>query len=865
MNASRTPLQGDVTQAIDEAIRAAKAAGIDVDDGPKHVFDADQRPKTSYAFELENLPDAPDVGEIEDALEEIPGVWARIVYPTNTVWITAPDVIDPTQLVKVMARFNVRATMTDSSLRRRVSELRSPEPATTRRGNRGTKGMSGRMRRQHELEAKTIESARVSGFLNDPANTARHTPPDNDLLYTARDLITLKRLAIAIVFGAPVFLTSYFQELQFPGWQWVVLALSIPVVFYAAWPFHRALAGGVRRGLTALDGASSLAILLAFGWSIVLLVATPAGDIGWQAEPKWLAFNHSRLADGELFLDVACGMTILLLAGRIWTMRARPSLLEEMEKRRPEPSSEVRVSVRNRATGAVTEEMMPLAEVNPGDDIILVPGDIIPVDGQVMGGSCVLEPGLVDAREDLNIKVGSKVYSGATIVSGKIKVRVVHTGHLTRMAAIHRWVQEASHRQNRATLLSTKTAAYLIPAAFMLAVADFVLWVLIYQNYNAAMATALAVLASVAPTALALSPAMAIRLGIESSARNGIIIRDGATLRSLENVDTVIFNRVGTLVQPFMTVETVTAARGENADMVLRVAGALAMESNHPSSQALVRAAREARDHDEGGVDIPHWIDVAKNEITRNGDLKARIEIVSRDDDGEEHTQQVEAMLWRPTNLSSLHGRLAAAATNGGTPIVVRWKGKDRGVITLYDPVKDDAAESITRLEDMGIETVMLSRDTYPVARRFADLLGISNVLAGIGHTDKPGAVRAVHTQGATVAMVGDRSVVNTLRVADVGILVGSGDSLETGNELREDISVIVVRDDVSAIPQLIEQARRVCRIIDRNIVYSWVYNISAMVLAVAGLLHPMAATVLMLGSSLFVEARSLSVKKFPS
>lgn len=859
------PCGDHVSRAIDSAVEAARSVGIELnDDRPAH--DLADRPKTSLAFDLRNLPDVTDLGAVENALEELPGVRARLVYSTKTAWVTAPDLMDPSDVIAVMERYGIDAVMTDSSLRRRIvaSHTEERHGAVPRRAMRGTKGMSGRMRRLQAEEARALDSARTAGFLRRQQSNPRLKGADQDVLYTSREMMTVSRLLVALILGIPVIVVSYFQALQFSGWQWVALVMSAPVVVWSAWPFHRALVGGVRRGLTALDGASSLAILVAFTWSIALLVGTPAGDIGWNSEPKWFAFNHSRLSDGELFLDVACGMTILLLAGRIWTMRARPSLLNEMARRRPDPSTQVALSVRNRATGAVGVHHVNLGEVSPGDDIVLHAGEIIPVDGRVIGGSCELEPGLIDAREDMVVKVNSQVFAGSRIVDGQIKVRVEKTGHQTRMAATHRWIQDASQRQHQATMLSTRTASWLIPAAVVIALIDFMAWVALSNNYNAAMATALAILASVAPTALALSPSIAIRLGIESSARNGIMIRDGKTLRKLENLDTVIFNRVGTLVLPEMNVETITAERGENADMVLRVAGALSMESDHPSAQAIVRAAREARDHAEGGDEVPHWIDVTNLEITKEGDFKGRIELFTRDDEGVEHPHQVDALLWRPTNLSSLHGRLAVAATAGGTPIVVRWKGKDRGVITLYDPIKDDAQEAVTRLEDMGLETMMLSRDTYPVARKFADLLGISSVLAGISSNDKPKTVRSVRTQGANVAMVGDHSVESSLEVADVGILVNAGDKLDTSRDMHDKLSVAVVRDDVSAIPQLIEQARRVCTIIDRNIVYSWAYNITAMSLAVAGLLHPMAATVLMLGMSLFVEVRSVSAKKFP-
>lgn len=852
------------SQAIDSALEAARKAGVEIDGSSEHSYLPEERPKVSYSFELDNLVDAPDVGEIEEALASIPGVYARIVHPEKTAWVTAPDRVEPSEIVATIEKFGVQATMTESSLRRRIADLQHPELSAYRRPSRGSAGMSPSARRHHQEELKALEAARDAGFLKNPANQAYRVTPNTDVLYTARNLITPLRLIVALVLSIPIVVVSYFDALQFPGWQWAALVAATPVITWCAWPFHRALLGGFRRGLTALDGASSLAILVAYAWSIVLLVATPAGDIGWNSEPKWLAFEHSTLADGELFLDVACGMTVLLLVGRLWTMRARPSLVEELEKQRVDPAALVKVSSRNRSTGAVTQETMPLAEVNPGDDIFLRTGDVIPVDGSVIGGSAKLDPGVIDAREPMSVKVGTQVWAGSRITSGKIKIRVERTGHGTRTAVIRRWVIDAAAHQNHATFLSTRTASWLIPIAVVVAIVDFIAWVAIFDNYNAAMATALAVLASVAPTALALSPSLAVRLGLEAAARNGIMVRDGGTLRSLDRVDTVIFNRVGTLVEQEMYVETVTAERGEHPDMVLRVAGALSMESDHPLSQALVRAARESRDASKEEKHIPHWIDVSHMETSQDGSFKARIELTVEQPDGEQQLHQVEAMLWRPTNMSKLHGRLASAAASGGTPIVVRWKGKDRGVITLYDPVKADASDAVDRLEEMGLETTMLSRDMYPVSRRFADHLGISTVLAGIAPQDKPGSVRALHTQGATVAMVGDYSVLPTLRAAEVGVLVGTGEKLDIGREATSELSVVVLRDDVTAIPQLIEQARRVCSVIDRNIVYSWAYNLVVMGVAVSGVLHPMAATVLMLGASLFVEARSVSVKKFP-
>ena len=257
-----------------------------------------------------------------------------------------------------------------------------------------------------------------------------------------------------------------------------------------------------------------------------------------------------------------------------------------------------------------------------------------------------------------------------------------------------------------------------------------------------------------------------------------------------------------------------------------------------------------------------------ETQITADGELIGRVELTYGS--GEQATTEtIEATLWRPTNLSQLAGeltnRLAVAATTGGTPVVVRWKGKDRAVITLYDPAKEDAIQAIDRLESLGVETVMLTRDTYPVARRFADFLGISQVLAGLRAPQKPGAVRALHTQGATVAMIGDATVFPVLRVADVGILFAGeefGGATSPGWERGTD--VVLIRNDVMAVPQLVEHARRVNRIANGNVAFAQTYNAVAIVLAAAGVLPPVGATLLMLGSSLLVELNSRRASHFP-
>lgn len=816
-----------VAEAIAQAKQAAHMAGLNTAAGAEespHLRLARRSGGglTTFSLHLEGVKSAAHVRELESALASIDGVSATVIYPTSMAWVTAPDDVAPDEAVSVLAELGVTAELTRSSLQRRAERLEIQH-----RRNR-------LLEHRHSTNPVPLLRQRRRNVSEQQKPT--HQPATNtnaDVLFTPRTLLTPARLITSIVLSVPVLAFSHVESLQ-----WLCLALATPVVVWCAWPFHKAVWAGLRQGMPALDAASSVAVISAYIWSAFMLLV-PAST-------------------GELFLDVACGMTVLLLIGRYLSGRARTSVLRAGLPTEGLLKNVVVVRKDPRSAKPV-KTSIPIQEIRVGDDIIVPTNTVIPADGQVVGGAATVEPGLIGGgREEIAVKVNSQVYAGGINRGGPLKIRVQRTGSRTRLAAMKRWVVDASRHENRTAQLATHTASMLVPAALGLAAIDFALWWLISGNINMAFATALAVLAGVAPVALALSTSLAMRLGIEKCARRGVLVRNGDTIRELDTIDTVIFNRVGTLFKGEMTVETVTAAVGENPELVLRVAGALAMESEHPVARALVRAAREARDAGTGGDEVPHWIDVSHAHLTEDGSFTGHMEIPVKNSSGDIELRPVDAVLWRPRDLSDLEGKLATAATSGGTPIVVSWKNKARGVITLHDVVKEDAVDAVAGLEKMGVETVMLSRDTYPVARRFADNLGVSKVLAGIAPSKKEIAVRSVHARGANVALVGDASVLSCLRVADVGVLMGSPDSLGV-----EEADVVVLREDVSALPELFVLARRVSRLVDRNIFFAWTYNLVAMLLSVAGLLHPMAATVLMIGSSVVIEVRSNQVRRF--
>ncbi|PZP00484.1 MAG: metal-transporting ATPase [Corynebacterium urealyticum] len=857
------PGRGDDIQELDLAIAqartAAEAAGVDVEH-----FDAEEHSNvlstgnglTSYAFHLENLESAAQATSLEYELNAIDGVEAVVVYSANMVWISALDSVRPDEVQRHLEDAGIRGHLTASSLRRRATRLTKQDARIrSRRESARERAIMAARRRKQGAGARRRGESRAG-----------------EVLHTARELVTAWRLIIAVVFGLPVVAMQMIPSLQFDWWQWVCLALSTVVVGWSAWPFHRAMVAGVRRSMSALDGASSLAILLAYGFSVLSLITTSASDPTWRASTVWLARTWSDPSfEGAIFFDVACGVTILLLFGRLLSRRNQIRTRSVLAVLQPPKNEPITVIRKNKSE----KKVISTAEIRRGDDVLLETDMTCPVDGEVISGRGVVDMGPVggvDRKKEL--VVGDRIYAGATNHGQMLKVRAYATGSHTRLAAMGRWFTHAAQDENRMAQITNRSASLLVPWAFAIAVVNFCMWLIFNGSLDAAVATSLSVLAAVGPVALALSAPLALRLGLARAANYGMLLRDSATIHRLSGVDSIIFNRLGTLTRAPMNVVNVTAVHGEHPELVLRVAASLMMESEHAVSKAIVRADRETRDANSGFDTIPVWLETGEVKVNAEGTFvgsidvpvppkgKNYMDVVRRDrhelpaspeltDD--ENVRRVTARVWRPKDLGEVRDpHLASAALSGGSPVVVSWKGKDRGVINVADAFKDDAALAIEELESMGVETLMMSRDMYPVARHLADSIGASTVLAGVVPGKKAKAVRGVHARGHRVAMVGDQDSIGALRVADVGILMGSPSRTDA-----DSADVVLLRDDVMAIPTLINFVRHVRNTVDWNVWLAWAYNAIAITLAVAGVMNPMAATVVMLLSSTMIEWRS--------
>lgn len=829
-----------VTRAIDEAKEAAawlrsRSSTSEGESMHQRLARRTGAGLTSFGLVLEGLDTALAADEAERILRDFPGVSASVVFEPGRAWVTAPDDIPPDLLVAALAEHGIHAYLTRNSLRRRATRL----------------DVAPRRRPAVPAAAQQMAEARVKR-----REAALRAEGSNDVLFTARALVTPTRFLVSLLLSIPVLVLSLYVPWQFDYWQWLCAGLTTVVALWGAWPFHRAMIASMRRRMSALDGASAVAIFFAWAWSMTEIVFGRAGEVGFTTSPTWFAFTYDRSSPAELFLDVACGVTVLLLAGRLFTRYNRVRTGAALSVLRIPADRHVTVVRKSGKAAAPEKRRVPVAELNIGEDVLVPPGQIIPVDGVVVGGASRVDSRVVGGGPTpTEVKVNSRVWAGSMNLDQRLKVRVSRTGSKTRAAAIQRWVRRAIREEDVAHQTAVKSASVLVPWTMLLALVAFGIWWLVSGGPGGAFAVALATLIGIAPVALAMSTSTALRIGILSAADRGLLIRDADAFRSLADADAVMFNRVGTLTAGEMHVLEVQAAEGQNPELVLRVAGALMMESDHPVSTAIVRACRASRDAGSGGGDVPHWIDVNHLAIDADGAFVGQVEVPVLTSDGDSEMRFVEASLWRPRDMTALDEHMAVAAMSGGTPLVISWRGKVRGVITVGEDIKPDAVEAVDELEEMGVDTIMISRDPYPVARRFADRLGISRVYAGIIPSRKPAAVRAVHAGGETVVMVGGSDITRCLQVADVGVLMDA-DAGVADLEIEES-DVVSLRARVRAIPEAIALARDVHRTMGSNITIAWGYNIAVLVLAVIGVLHPLPAALLMVVSSLWIEWRS--------
>jgi heavy metal translocating P-type ATPase len=648
-----------------------------------------------------------------------------------------------------------------------------------------------------------------------------------------------RRLILALVFFVPLsdlsITLSLFPAYRFAGWQWVLVVLAAPVALWAAWPFHRAALKNARHGACSMDTLVSLGVVAACGWSVYAMfhLDRTSGASALQ--------ELAHASGGGIYLEVAAAVTTFLLAGRFYEARARSSAGQAMQKLAAAAAKDVCVLG---ADGV--ERRVPVGMLRRGEVFVVRPGEKIAADGEVLSGESAVDRSMMTGESiPAEAAAGDTVVAGTIALSGRLVIRAVEVGADTQLAHLIALVGRAQADKAAIQRLADRVSGVFVPVVLAAAVVTLAGWLLAGAAAQQAFSAGLAVLIIACPCALGLATPAALVAACGRGAQLGIFIKGHHALESSGLIEVVVFDKTGTITTGQMAVTEAMAAPGTGQAELLRYAGAVEQASEHPIAAAISEAA---------SIRVGP-LPVAESFQALPG-LGARAVV-----DGRQVIVGREKLL-RDQGIDippGLAGQWGSWERDGRTAVLVGWDGRLRGAFAVADTIKPSAQAAVTELRRLGLRPVLLTGDNKATARAVATAVGIDDAIAGVLPADKAAAIKDLQARGNRVAMVGDG--VNdgpALAAADLGMAMGAGTDVAISAA-----DLILLRPDLTVVPDAIALARTARRTIRRNLAWAFGYNVAAVPLAAAGFLNPLIAAAAMTMSSVLVVANSLRLRRF--
>ena len=659
--------------------------------------------------------------------------------------------------------------------------------------------------RQHE-HTSSPEHATPTHAAHAPAETSSHERMRKAehghgaaVDHTGHEQMFRRRFWVCLVLSLPVILYSDMIQMwlrfampAFPGSEWIAPLFAMIVFAYGGIPFLQMAIPELENRQPGMMTLISLAISVAFIYSLAALVLNLGGGFFWELVTlidvmllgHWLEMRSVRQASGAL---------------------------KELAKLMPDQAERVNPD------GEIN--VVPTMQLRTGDLVLVRPGGRVPADGEVVEGeSSVNESMITGESRPVKKQVGSQVIAGTVNGDGSLRVRVTATGEQTALAGIMRLVQQAQASKSRTQVLADRAAGWLFYIAVGIALVTALAWTLAVGFNVEVISRVATVLVIACPHDLGLAIPLVVAITTSLAARRGILIRDRLALENTRNLDIVMFDKTGTLTYGKQGVVDIAAVDGTDRSRALALAAAVEADSEHMIAQGIRQQA--AQEH----VAIPK---VSRFEALKGRGVRAHL-------DGHLLSIGGPNLLGEQTLPDVLQKFTRNAEAKGETVVYLLEDDRPVASFALADVVRPESQRAVQALHRMGIQVAMLTGDSEAVAQAVARELGIDQYFAQVLPEHKDTKVTELQKEGKRVAMVGDGiNDAPALARADVGIAIGSGT-----NVAIESAGIILVQSNPLDVPGLIALSRASYRKMIENLVWATGYNVVALPLA-AGILAP--------------------------
>jgi heavy metal translocating P-type ATPase len=636
---------------------------------------------------------------------------------------------------------------------------------------------------------------------------------------------TLIQLIVAFAFGMqvmllyivqlyPLYAAGEFDTDQVRRLQYLVWLLATPVLFIGGYSILRGAWRALRARTATMDTLVALGTLSAYSYSVYITL----------------------VGGGEVYFDSVVMITMFIMLGRylesMGGSRARKDIRELLQ---------LQPDLARRQENGRWQEV-PVARLQVGDTILVRPGERIPADAEIVGGSGALDEAMLTGESHpVDKSAGDLIFAGTILLDAALTAVVKRPPGETRLAQITHLVEHTLAEKPPIQRLADRASAYFAVGILIAALLTLAGWLLTGHALNEALLTAVAVLVVACPCALGLATPLAIAVTLGRTTQSGILVRNTAALETAAQMGRMVFDKTGTLTQGNMSVVQTVVAAGKQPDEVLRLAASVEQFSEHPVARAI--------DNAYSGELLP----AAEFTAVRGKGASAII-----NENGHEPVLVGSEQYLAIQDPEPLRQTADVHSKRGETIVWVGRHDRLAGFIALRDEPNPTALEALDQLRDLDIKVTLLSGDNQQTTAAIAAELGIVDYEGAMQPSDKAARIRSWQKAGEEVAMVGDGvNDAPALAEADLSFTVSGGTDVA-----GETSDVILTQIDLTLVPLFITQSRRTRRVIMENLGWAFAYNLITVPLAAFGVISPIIAALSMAGSSLLVVGNSLRLRR---